>query len=58
MAVELAESGADVRVPRRDQACGLHDEHDRVAEHDLAGGDEEPGAVPFAEFLASQVDAS
>jgi transposase-like protein len=46
VALELVAGGADVRLPGGDQAGDLHDEHDRVVEHDLAEGDEESLAVP------------
>jgi hypothetical protein len=46
VASELVAGGADVRVSCGDQAGDLHDEHDRVVEHDAAEGDEESLAVP------------
>jgi hypothetical protein len=46
VAAELGAGRADVLLPRRDHVSGLHDEHDRVAEHDAAEGVEEPGSVP------------
>jgi hypothetical protein len=46
VAAELVAGGAHVRLPGGGQACGLHDEHDRVLEHDVAEGDEEPVAIP------------
>lgn len=45
VAGELGESGADVRVFGGDQAGGLHDEHDRIFEHDAAQSVAEPGTV-------------
>jgi hypothetical protein len=46
MVLELIAGGADVQVLGGNQAGDLHDEHDRVFEHDAAEGDEEPVAVP------------
>jgi hypothetical protein len=39
MALELVAGGADVRVPGGNPAGDLHDEGDRVFEHDAAEGD-------------------
>ena len=46
LASELVEGHPDVWLPGGDQAGGLHDEHDRVFEHDAAEGVEEPVTVP------------
>lgn len=45
MAIELGASGADVLVSVGDQASDLHDEHDRIFEHDTAEGVEESRTV-------------
>ena len=46
MAIELGASFSDVLVAAGDQASDLHDEHDRVLEHDFAEGVEESLFVP------------
>ena len=46
MAAELGAGRSDVLLPFGDQARRLHDEYDRVLEHDLAEGVEESVAVP------------
>jgi len=43
---ELGTGRPDVLLPFRDQAGGLHDEHDRIFEHDTAEGKQESAAVP------------
>ena len=57
VAAELVESRPDVLLPGGDQACGLHDEHDRVVEHDVAEGEQEPCAV-FERRCGLQADVS
>jgi hypothetical protein len=46
VAGELGAGRADVLLPARYYACRLHDEHDRIAEHDAAQGEQESGVVP------------
>jgi hypothetical protein len=46
LAAELVEGRADVRVSCGNPAGDLHDEHDRIAEHDFAQDHEESLLVP------------
>jgi hypothetical protein len=51
VALELFTRCAGVRLLDGNPARGLHDEHDKIAEHDFAQGDEEPVAVPEDEAV-------
>jgi putative transposase len=46
VALGLVAGRPDVRLPAGDQAGDLHDEYDRIAEHDAAEDYEEPFTVP------------
>lgn len=46
MAIELGASSTDVRLSGKSAVSDLHDEHDRVFEHDTAEDHQEPVVVP------------